>query len=119
MLLARKSKRDSSTACPGAARKGKTRDTRLGMTPRSAVRLRRQAAALHTIEVDVLRGGERKDAGLKPLALHRQNSTGDLTLFFADEVAAAAWSHAGGVGGSCGNVATLAHSISVRLAVHG
>ncbi len=58
---------------------------------------------------------QRKDAGLKPLALHRQRPL----LLFADEIATAAWAHASGVGGSGGNVAAVAYRVGMGFAIHG
>lgn len=40
-------------------------------------------------------------------------------LLFADEIAAAAWAHASGVGGSGGNVAAVAYRVGMGFAIHG
>ena len=112
------------------------------MTMRLAAGLLRQAAALHMIEVNRLGRGEQKDAGLKPLALHRHGREDEAdgeqvakhvcpaqyavplrekqrALFFADEIAAAAGAHARGVGGSGGDVTTLSNDICAGFAIHG
>jgi hypothetical protein len=40
-------------------------------------------------------------------------------LFFADEVTASARAHAGGVGGSSGNVAAVSYGVGAGFAIHG